>query len=77
MVHARVGGADPLKMYAFTKLRGNSSVPHPLNDDLRHGGTLGILGSGNFDAFENIGDMLLSKEVLNFGTFGGLSFDDF
>ena len=37
-----------------------------------------ILGSGNFfDTFENIDGLVLSKEVLSFGTFGGLSFEEF
>ena len=30
-----------------------------------------------FDAFENIDGLVLSKEVLSFRTFGGLSFEEF
>jgi len=42
------------------------------------GGTLRILWDPEtFDAFENIDGLVLSKEVLSFWTFGGLSFEEF
>jgi hypothetical protein len=42
-----------------------------------HGGGLGFWAPATVDAFDNIDGLVLSKEVLSFGTFGGLSFDEF
>jgi len=42
-----------------------------------HGGTLRFWDPETFDAFENIDGLVLSKEVLSFRTFGGLSFEEF
>jgi hypothetical protein len=43
-----------------------------------HGGGLGFWAPATVDAFDNIDlGLVLSKEVLSFGTFGGLSFDAF
>ena len=42
-----------------------------------YGGTLRFWDPETVDAFENIDDLVLSKEVLSFRTFGGLSFEEF
>ena len=40
-------------------------------------GPWGFWAPETFDAFDNIDGLVLSKEVLSFGTFRGLSFEDF
>ena len=42
-----------------------------------YGGTLRFWDPETVDAFENIDGLVLSKEVLSFRTFGGLSFEEF
>ena len=46
-----------------------TAKPNPKAVERAPGGTLGILGAPQtFDAFANIDDLVLSKEVLSFGT---------
>ena len=68
-------------MYLSTLLSHNDQRIHTHHQHPDGAGThlkgIGFWAPETVDAFENIDGLVLSKEVLSFGTFGGLSFEEF